>query len=264
MAHCNLTSKQDKLCNKCGKTVFVGQPGEEKHSFGMMDAKASFGYFDSDPAAGMELGFYDGDTYRFSLCAKCLKNLFDTFYIFPEMSTSEDPPLQFFTDYTQEPDETEAKWANIRLLQKMKNEKPYSDLSSVELMEQFFAERTLCYLDKKHSKEMQDLDIVLHRAMFKEIQIRKSAEWSDKRDASASVFEKANASSFLRKNAKNTQDHKTKTAEYKFCFYVNHDENYYSVEQIIDKDRHFVPPCILKHTDPEAYDLFLKFYKEKT
>lgn len=188
-----LKSNEDKLCNKCGKTVFVGQPGEEKHSFGLMDAKVNFGYFDSDPAAGVELGFYDGDTYRFSLCAKCLKALFDAFYIFPEMSTPENQ-LEFFSDYTQEPDETEKKWANIRLIQKLKTEPTYSEMSSEDLMEEFLAERTLRYLDDG-SEETQEFDIVLHRAMFKQIQVRKSAEWADKRGTSPSIFEKASASS---------------------------------------------------------------------
>lgn len=256
MSTCKLTSKQDKLCNKCGKTVFVGSAGEEKHSFGLMDAEVAFGYFDSDPAAGTELGFYDGDKFRFSLCAKCLKGLFDTFYIFPEQATP-GKPFESFSDYTQEPDETEAKWAHIRAIQGLKEES-YEHMSSEDLVEEFFAGRTLNYLDGHNFQEFNE---VRHRALFKQIQIRKSAEWSERRNISASLFEAVYSSQFLRGNVKKTAEHQTSTAAYKFRFYVHQDCDYYSIEQCVDNDSHFVPACILKHTDPEAFRLFVEFYK---
>jgi hypothetical protein len=72
-----ISHEEDKLCNKCGKTVFIGQKGMTKVSSGMIDATVNFGYNDSVN----ELQLYDGDEYRFSLCSICLKELFDSFVI---------------------------------------------------------------------------------------------------------------------------------------------------------------------------------------
>jgi len=65
---------EDKLCNKCGGTVFLKKEGT-KVSSGLMDATVLFNYDDADSEAFFE----DGDKYRFSLCSKCLSDLFQSF-----------------------------------------------------------------------------------------------------------------------------------------------------------------------------------------
>lgn len=67
---------EDKLCNKCGKTVFLKKE-DTKISSGLMDATVCFDYDDAD----RESFFEDGEEYRFSLCSKCLRSLFESFSI---------------------------------------------------------------------------------------------------------------------------------------------------------------------------------------
>jgi hypothetical protein len=64
---------EDIICNKCGNSC--RPPGIEDF-YGLIEVGFSTGYF--SPA------FPDGVSYTFSMCEKCLKEIFDTFKIKPQ------------------------------------------------------------------------------------------------------------------------------------------------------------------------------------
>lgn len=66
---------EDIRCNKCGETCvkFLGGSKDFKDFYGLIEAVVSGGYESTD--------LEDTVTYTFSLCEKCLKELFDTFKI---------------------------------------------------------------------------------------------------------------------------------------------------------------------------------------
>lgn len=134
-----LNHDEDKLCNKCGKTVFVGLKGMTKVSSGMIDATVSFGYGDSVN----ELELYDGDEYRFSLCSVCLKDLFDSFIIpreerclFPGHPQS-DKHFDSSTDYEQLCSEQELKEYEEKVLADKLSGESFSSYTDVELVNRF-------------------------------------------------------------------------------------------------------------------------------
>jgi hypothetical protein len=58
----------DVLCNKCGSTCF---PNDAQEPYGLIEAEVIGGYFSTS--------LQDCMRYKFSLCEKCLKELFDSF-----------------------------------------------------------------------------------------------------------------------------------------------------------------------------------------
>ena len=134
-----LNHDEDKLCNKCGKTVFVGPKGMTKVSSGIMDATVSFGYGDSVN----ELELYDGDEYRFSLCSVCLKELFDSFVIpreerclLPGRPMS-DKVFESFSDYEKLVSDQELKEYEEKVLANNLSGEAFSRYSDAELVSSF-------------------------------------------------------------------------------------------------------------------------------
>jgi hypothetical protein len=68
----------DIICNKCGASCiedFEGLPSTEV-AYGLIEAEVEGGYYSTY--------LEDQQSYTFSLCEKCLKELFDKFVIPPE------------------------------------------------------------------------------------------------------------------------------------------------------------------------------------
>jgi len=75
---CNLCGSKDKLCNLCGESMSIeGSIYDENHSFGLIDAKVSGEY------SSYHLSDYT--IYNFSLCEKCLRQLFVQCKIKPDL-----------------------------------------------------------------------------------------------------------------------------------------------------------------------------------
>lgn len=80
----------ETVCNKCGGTCAKFWADGEFEDYGLVNAKVSSGYLSHD--------LEDGNLYTFSLCEKCLKEMFESFkipvktlcYLFPEESCSKD------------------------------------------------------------------------------------------------------------------------------------------------------------------------------
>lgn len=69
---------RDIRCNKCGNNVAESWDTSHAGYYGLVDARVDGGYFSKHLS--------DGVTYRFSLCEKCLVDLFKTFSILPDVN----------------------------------------------------------------------------------------------------------------------------------------------------------------------------------
>jgi len=134
-----ISHEEDKLCNKCGKTVFIGPKGMTRVSSGMIDATVNFGYSDSVN----ELQLYDGDEYRFSLCSICLKELFDSFVIPREERCTlpgrpnSDKVFESPDYYEQLPSEEELKAYDAEVLARYLSGEAFSRYSNTDLVSSF-------------------------------------------------------------------------------------------------------------------------------
>lgn len=68
---------KNPLCNLCGNST-VPREGSTSDSYGLIGAVVDGGYFSID--------LCDGTRYKFSICEKCLRKLFEQFVIKPDVS----------------------------------------------------------------------------------------------------------------------------------------------------------------------------------
>jgi hypothetical protein len=67
---------EEILCNKCGESCIPGKHDEVYDAYGLIEKTARGGYWSPE--------LYDDVSYTFSLCEKCLRELFDSFKIPPQ------------------------------------------------------------------------------------------------------------------------------------------------------------------------------------
>jgi len=67
---------EDVVCNKCGQSCRIGEPGARLFNYGGLTGHVSGCYGSTH--------LEDGVQYRFDLCEKCVKDLFSTFQISAE------------------------------------------------------------------------------------------------------------------------------------------------------------------------------------